>query len=229
MTKKTYQITLILFFLLLTQAGFSQGSPIRLGLKIAPNIGWMNPNENEYKYNGVAAGVSLGFVSEFYFSEHYAFSTGFNFSFLNGNLQFPYAAAPDTGIVNRKYSFRYLEVPLMIKMKTREYGDFSFFGQIGFGTGFNLRTKAKDEFITEGNGTINDNKNLSTNETSLIREAILVGIGTEYKIDESVRLIFSLGYSNSLNNVLQGSNSKDPGLSNRSSLNYAELNIGVLF
>jgi hypothetical protein len=189
----------------------------------------MNPNEKDYLYNGVAAGISFGFISEFHFTEHYAISTGFNFSFLGGNLQLPYALKPDTGILDRKYNFRYLEIPLMMKMKTREYGNFSFFGQIGFGTGFNLRTKVNDNFITQNHGTISDKKNLTTSEVCFFREAILVGVGTEYKIDESVSLIIGLSYSNSLNNVLLGNNTKDKSLQNRSSLNYAELNIGILF
>jgi len=219
-------IFLVLFF---TKAGFTQGSHVRLGLKVAPNIAWMTPNEKNYKYNGVAAGISLGFVSEFNLTEHYAITTGFNFSFLSGNLQLPYALLTDTGTLDRKYNFRYLEIPLMMKMKTREYGNFTLFGQIGFGTGFNLRTKVNDKFMTRKNETKTDKSNLSTSQTSFIREAILAGLGAEYKIDESVSLVLGLNYSNSLNNVLQGENTLDHGLTNRSSLNYVELNIGVLF
>jgi hypothetical protein len=220
-------ISLILLFL---TPGFSQdSSPVRLGLKISPNISWMNPNETGYTSNGTSIGFSFGFISEFRISEHYKISTGFNFSFLGGNLQFPYAKSPDTGSMSRKYNFRYLEIPLMIKMKTKDYGNFSFFGQIGFGTGFMLRTQVNDDFMTQTHGTITDKSNLTTNEVAFIREALLIGLGTEYKIDESISLLIGLSYSNSLNNVLQGQNTKDPGLSNRSSLNYAELNIGVLF
>jgi hypothetical protein len=230
MTKSILRNSFILILLFLSGTGFSQRSSVRLGLKISPDIAWMNPNEKNYSNNGAAAGISFGFISDFYFTEHYAFSTGFNFSFLSGNLQFPYADSLNSGIMKRKYNFRYFEVPLMIKMKTKEFGAFSFFGQIGFGTGFNLRTKVKDEFMTLDHGTISETKNLPTSETSLIREAILVGLGSEYKIDESITLIVSIGYSNSLNNVLQGQNSsKYSDLKNRSSLNYAELNIGVLF
>jgi opacity protein-like surface antigen len=219
-------ISLILLF---TRAGFSQNSPVRLGLKIAPCISWMNPNEKNYVYNGASAGISFGFISEFHFTEHYAFTTGFNFSFLNGNLQFPNVQSPDTGILDRKYNFRYLEIPLMMKMKTKDYGNFSFFGQIGFGTGFNLRTQVKDNFMTQNHGTLTDKKNLPTSEVCFIRESIVVGLGTEYKIDESISLIVGISYSNSLNNVLLGANTKDDSLKNRSSLNFVELNIGVLF
>jgi opacity protein-like surface antigen len=226
---KTKILTVIFLLLILTRAGFSQDPAIRLGLKVAPCISWMNPNEKNYVYKGAVAGVSFGFISEFNFAQHYAITSGFNFSFLGGNLQFPYAASKDTGIVDRKYSFRYLEVPLMVKMKTREYGNFKFYGQIGFGTGFNLRTKATDNFMTQEHGTIDDKKNLSTGEVCFVREAVLVGVGAEYKIDESVSLLLELSYSNSLNNVLLGKNAKDNGLKNRSSLNYLALNIGVLF
>jgi opacity protein-like surface antigen len=189
----------------------------------------MNPNEKDYSGNGSAVGFSFGFVSEFRLTEHYAISTGFNFSFLGGNLKFPYAKSSDTGTMNRKYNFRYLEIPLMVKMKTKIYGNFDFFGQIGFGTGFLLRAQVNDNFITQTHGTISDKTNLSTSEVSFIREALLVGLGTEYKIDESISLLIGVSYSNSMNNVLQGKNTRDPGLSNRSSLNYVELNIGVLF
>jgi len=207
---------------------FAQRS-IRLGLKIAPNLAWMNPGEKEYKFNGVAMGVSFGFVSDFFFSPHYGLSSGFTFSFLNGNLTFPYASAPDTGTMNRKYNFRYLEIPVMVKMKTKEYGKFTFYAQIGFGTGFRLKVLAHDEFITDVNGIRKDKFVLSSDETTLIREAVLVGVGTEVKLDESFRLTLGLNYSNTLNNVLKGNNTKDPALENRSSLNFAELSIGVLF
>ena len=229
MIKITIRLLAIFLIFFYTEAGFSQNSPVRLGLKIAPCISWMNPNEKDYSYNGASVGISFGFISEFHFTEHYAISTGFNFSFLGGNLRFPYAQSPDIGTLERKYNFRYLEIPVMMKMKTKEYGNFSFFGQIGFGTGFLLNIKVKDNFMTQTHGTITSNSNLTTSEVSFIREAILVGLGTEYKIDESISLIVGLSYSNSLNNVLQGQNTKDNSLSNRSSLNYAELNIGVLF
>jgi opacity protein-like surface antigen len=225
----TLRLLAVSLFLFITNAGFAQDPPVRLGLKVAPCISWMNPNEKDYVYNGAAVGFSFGFISEFNFSPHYSITSGFNFSFLGGNLQFPNAVAKDTGLLDRKYSFRYLEVPLMIKMKTKEYGNFKFFGHIGFGTGFNIRTKVTDNFMTQDHGTISDKSNLSAAEVCFIREAILVGLGTEYKIDESVSLLLELSYSNSLNNVLLGNNSKDSNLKNRSSLNYLELNIGVLF
>lgn len=102
MKKVNIRLLVILLILLFTRTGFSQDSPVRLGLKISPNIAWMNPNEKDYTNNGVSAGFSFGFISEFRLTEHYTISTGFNFSFLGGNLKFPYAKSPDTGTMSRR-------------------------------------------------------------------------------------------------------------------------------
>jgi hypothetical protein len=67
----------------------------------------------------------------------------------------------------------------MMKMKTKDYGRFCFYAQIGFGTGFRLKTRAKDEFQSPGHETVNDKKDI-TSETTLIREAVLIGIGTDF-------------------------------------------------
>jgi hypothetical protein len=223
---------IVLIFLSTTVIG--QGSPVKLGLRVAPNIGWMTSSAKHYEGDGVSGGVTAGFVSEFYFSEHYAFSTGFNFLFLNGKLKYPDVQTPEgstvqeTGILTRKYNFIYLEIPLMLKMKTKDFGKFDFFGQIGFGTGIRLKTKSKDSFQPETGDAVSS-KNVITDQTSLIRESVLIGIGTEYHIDESTTLVVGVNYSNSLNNLLTGNNAKYPDVKAQGVLNYIELNIGVLF
>jgi len=205
--------------------------PVKLGLKVAPNMCWMNTSTKGYSYDGLNVGVTAGFVSDIYFAERYAFSTGFNFDFYSGKLQYAdslsITGGKVNGVMSRKYSLIYLEIPLMIKMQTKEFGRFSFYGQIGFGTGFRLKASATDDFIAD-DGKMTTEKNDIGDETTLIRESVIIGVGTEYHIDQSTRLFFGLSYSNSLNNVLTGYNSKT-GLNQKAWLNYAELSIGVLF
>ncbi len=64
--------------------------------------------------------------------------------------------------------------------------------------------------------------------TTLIRESVLVGIGCEYKLDESSRILLGITYSNALNNILTGVNHKS-NLVEKSQLNFAEISIGFLF
>ena len=232
---KRIKFSILILILLIFSPCFilAQGHVVKFGIRVAPNLGWINPDTKNYSYNGVAAGVSLGFVTEFNFTAHYALSTGFNFSFLNGNLTYPDSLLNNgkmvDGKMSRKYKFRYFEIPLLFKMKTKDFGRFDFFAQVGFGTGFRLRTKVKDNFETATQGTLSDTKSITEQETWFIREAIIVGIGSEFHIDESTTLFFGLSYSNSLNNVLKGYNTKYPDLQARGFLNYAELNLGVLF
>ncbi|MCK9220456.1 MAG: PorT family protein [Bacteroidales bacterium] len=224
----------ILLLVLFPSVAFPQMTlPIKLGLKIAPNIGWMNPSTKEYSNDGARMGTTIGFVGDLYFAERYAFSTGFNFQFLNGMLNYPDVRLKpnDTAIlsgeVTRKYHFLYLEIPLMIKMQTKEFGKFSFYGQIGFGTGFRLKVTANESF-QPNQGESFDQKYDLNQATSLIRESILIGIGGEFHLDQSSRFFFGLSYSNSLNSVLTGVNEKSK-MNEKSMLNYAELNLEFLF
>ncbi len=217
--------------------GYSTGSnvnrvPLKLGLKIAPNLAWMNPGTKDYTNDGVRLGATIGFVGDIYFADQYAISTGFNFMFLNGALNYRDSRLinDDTvvnGQISRKYNFLYLEIPVMIKMSTRKFGRFSFYGQVGLGTGFRVKATVKEHFEPDSGSPI-DQKYDYDSGTTLIRESILVGIGSQFHIDRSTTVFFGLNYSNSLNNVLTGVNSLSKN-NEKSMLNYVELNLGVLF
>ncbi len=204
---------------------------IKLGLKVAPNISFLTPATSDYSYDGVKMGAVIGLVSDIYFAEHYAFSTGLNFNLLGGKITYPDKVKVGTrdtlGVTKSNDSFVYIEIPLMLKMFTKKFGRFSFFGQLGFGTGFRIAARAKTEFTGDKGYTSSEKKDI-TSQTTLIRESVLIGIGSEVSIDQSTRIFFGLGYSNSLNNVLKGYNAKS-GDNQKAYLNYAELNLGVMF
>lgn len=206
--------------------------PLKLGLKIAPNLAWMNPSTKDYSSDGVRLGTTIGLVGDIYFADQYAISTGFNFIFLNGKLSYRDSRLihDDTvvnGQVSRKYNFLYLEIPVMIKMSTRKFGRFSFFGQVGLGTGFRVKATVKEHFEPDSGEPL-DQKYDYDSGTTLIRESILVGIGSQYHLDKSTMLFFGMNYSNSLNNILTGVNSLSKS-NEKSMFNYVELNLGVLF
>ncbi|MCX6278575.1 MAG: porin family protein [Bacteroidetes bacterium] len=232
--KKTITSSLILILAVAPCILFSQAShPMKLGLKVAPNIGWMSPGTKGYTNDGARVGATVGFVSDFYFAENYALSTGFNFQFLNGKLRYSDSlmvegsAGLQDGEVFRKYNFLYLEIPVMIKMQTKKFGKLSYFGQIGIGTGFRIKTTVKEHFELTKGGAVDQQYDFNGG-TTLIRESILVGIGCEYHLDESSRIMFGISYSNGLNNILTGENYKS-NLVEKSLLNYVEVNIGFLF
>jgi len=232
--KKGLSVVFLFIFLSIPFHGIGQSKyPMKLGLKVSPNIGWMSPGTKGYSSDGSRLGATIGFIGDFYFAENYAFSTGFNFQFINGKLNYadslliPGNTTLTNGNLYRKYNFLYLEIPVMIKMKTKVFGKVSYFGQIGLGTGFRIKAKVDEHFVPDSGNPVDQEYDYN-NGTTLIREAILVGVGCEIHIDESSRILLGISYSNSLNNILTGVNYKS-GLNEKSQLNFAELNIGFLF
>ena len=211
---------------------FTLNSPVKLGFKVAPNMSWMAPETKSYNYNGLTGAAAIGLVADFYFAKNYAFSTGFNFAFLNGRLTYADSLTIDMtthlGQMSRKYKFFYLDIPYMIKLRTNPFGKFSFFGQIGFSTGFRVSSKARETFKPKSGGEPTEENTNITSETTLIRQAVLFGIGLEYHLDENTRIIFGVNYSNGLNNILKGHN-KHTNFNQKALLNFVELNLGVLF
>jgi hypothetical protein len=205
--------------------------PVKLGLKLSPNLGWLHPNTQDYSTGKASFGGTVGLISEFYFTERYAFTTGLNFEFLNGNMKFPYNATKDTTLVsgqmNQKVGITYIDIPLMLKMSTREFGNFSFYGQAGFSVGFNISSKVKEEFSSDQGFSYSDKKDFSS-YTTLVRGSVNIGIGTEYHLDKATRILLGFAYSNSLNNVLKDKNNIS-NLDVKAWMNYLELNIGILF
>jgi hypothetical protein len=225
-------ITVLIFFL--PSISFSQGkTPVKLGLKVAPNIGWMNPGTKGYVSDGPCFGGTIGFITDVYFAENYAFSTGLNFQSISGKLNYHDSLLVENtnilqyGDVARKYNFLYVEIPVTVKMKTKTFGKMSYFGQIGFGTGFRIRTTVVEEFTPSSGSTVEQQYDYDQG-TTLIREALLLGLGLEYHLDESSRILVGVSYSNSLNDLLI-LNNYSTGLPEKSTLNFVELNIGFIF
>ena len=229
---RSIALLVALFFLPAFQYG-QEASKLKLGLKVAPNVGWMSPGTKGYTSDGARVGGTIGFMADFYFAGNYALTSGFNFQFLNGKLRYSDSLMVEgspglqDGEVFRRYSFLYFEIPVMIKMKTKQFGKLSYFGQIGLGTGFRIKTTVDEHFELTKGGDSDQQYNYDQGAT-LMRESLLVGIGAEFHLDESSRILIGITYSNGLNNILKGVNYKS-GLDIKSILNYAELNIGFIF
>jgi hypothetical protein len=230
----TRSIALFIALMIFPTFHYGQGaSKLKLGLKVAPNIGWMSPGTKGYTSDGARLGGTIGFMADFYFAENYAVTSGFNFQFLNGKLRYSDSLLVEgspglqDGEVFRNYNFLYFEIPLLIKMKTKQFGKFSYFGQIGLGTGFRIKATVDEHFELTKGGDLDQQYSFDQGVT-LMRESLLVGIGTEFHLDESSRILIGITYSNGLNNILKGVNYKS-GMDIKSLLNYAELNIGFIF
>jgi len=227
------KLLLLLFGLILVSQIQAQYKPFILGLRVGTNLGWIKPNVEGYVSEGVKPGFTWGFVSEFYFVENYAISTGFNVSFNGGKLEYPdmMAIGDDTtfktvGTMHRKYRLKYLQIPLFLKMKTELTDKITAFGKIRLGTAFCLNAKADDEFNYQG-GVESASKKDINDEISLMRESLIIGGGIEYKIKESTAVIIDITYDNAFNNLLTGENPLTD--TPKAIHNFLELGVGIVF
>jgi hypothetical protein len=231
-------IILFVIVFLLTVEGISQVKPFRFGVKVGPNIGWLSPDSKNYENDGGALGFAWGFVADITLADNYFVKTGFNINYLNGNLQYPHqkklsdndpVATP--GELSRKYNLRYLEFPVIMKLRTNQFGKIAYFGEIGLTASINLKATAKDDFAYDINGvpSLLQSEEDIDEEVRNLAGSLLVGGGLEYFIDASTSLFVSINFNNGLNNVLKGNNSIDQTVEQKAKLNFLQLNIGVMF
>lgn len=234
-----YRTLVIISIVLITFQGVAQVKPFRFGVKVAPNLAWISPDTEGYEYDGLNMGFSWGFLADITLTENYFIKTGLNVDYLNAKLKYEAqvkltedATDLTTGMLDRKYKLQYLEIPLTLKMRTNRFGEFAFYGEIGFGTAFNLKAKTNDTFtytdLSNNSNTLETDADIK-DEIALVKGSLIVGAGLEYFIDESTTLITSLIFSNGLSNVLAGNTSINPSVKQRGTIYSIQLCIGVMF
>jgi len=215
---------IVIPFLLISKPNFAQEKAFRFGFHVAPNIGWLKPDAKGYSSDGPVMGFTWGLIGDFSLTENYFISSGFNLTFNNGKLKYPYAH--DT-VLNRKYNIKSLEIPLVLKIKTNEFGKFRYFGKIGLGTSFRLSAKGKDEY-TSGSVTMKETNNIDS-DVRLLRESLIVGAGAEYSLTEDMSAFVGITFDNGFTNILKGKNTVNTSVDQYAITNYFELNVGILF
>ena len=115
---------------------------------------------------------------------------------------------------SRKFNISYVNVPLILKLKTKEIGYFTYFGEFGGTISFNTKAELIDnhrqgEFDSLYNFTPNvdnyyDSENtLNIDEgTQAIRAGLSVGAGAEYNFSGSTALFFQANWNYFMTNLM---------------------------
>ncbi|RYD55453.1 MAG: PorT family protein [Sphingobacteriales bacterium] len=192
---------------------------LRFGAFFAPNISWMKPTasrSNDRLYNvssrGSRTGYAWGLLMDYYFTENYGLSTGFQFNTTGGRILATYnnnitpPAEAYVKFADFNYRLQYLEVPLHFKVISDEItSGLKIFGNIGLGLGINVSKKATYEVITSRpviNGSV-DQRTTGDNEKLIGAFSIApvlfqlnVGGGVEYPISDKISLYSGLFFNN---------------------------------
>lgn len=247
-SKSMKKIVLLIAITLIAKANFAQDDfkKFRFGLKASPNISWFQPETKDFKSEGAKINFSYGLITEFGFSPNYSFVTGLEVTTLGGSLSFPeftnYFVDDKRGdttqlvyLKERDYTVQYVDLPLLLKMKTKEIGYMTYFGQFGFNTSFRTKAIADDKVKAYLTGLESELRDIKINDDmNLFRVGLNVGAGAEYNISGNTSMFFNLNYSNGFTNALKKEsktlrNKDGSPLKQKAASKYISLTVGIFF
>ena len=198
------KIVAIVAFFVTFQTFVQAQNDIRFGFQVSPVFSWMASSDNRINPSGTNLGLKLGMMGEFYFRENYAFTGGLGFGFNHGGtLQYDFGGSywtrSDLGTaldtlpagVNLKYSIQYVEIPVGLKLKTREFGYIRYFIHPAITIG--LKSQAKGKIQGVGVGDDADKINIRK-EVNGLNLSWGIGAGIEYTLSESTSLVGGLAF-----------------------------------
>lgn len=208
---------------------FSQDSKkFHFGLGVTPSMAWLKAGTNELKGDGAKIGFNYGLITEFGFTENYAFATGISVDHKGGKLRskeesiFILNDDTVTAIANYDYSIRYVEIPATLKMKTNQIGYIRYYGQFGVAPGFLIGAKGTEEFDDQLGLNDEDAKNRINN----FNISLVIGLGIEYNLSGNTNLLFGVVYKNGFSDVI---NDVEGIITGKAVANTIGLNVGILF
>lgn len=229
-------VALAAFILFLQSLTIGQSiEDLRLGFQLSPVFSNMNTDDNKINGNGTNLGLKLGVLAEMYFEEKYAFIVGLGFAFNTGGTLYHenfgdiwQRSELPSGILrpfppgtDLKYNLQYVEIPLGLKFRTKEFGYLRYFVELPVITiGFNSQARGAIKY--QG---INEEKIDIKKEVTGISLSWGLGAGFEYSITESTALVGGLGFQKVFTDV-----TKDySGFNSKGTINNIILRFGVMF
>ncbi len=218
----------IVFFMgLMAFSATAQHKPYQFGFKASANIGWFGTNAEHFDNKGVKPGFSWGFVADFFLMENYSITTGFDMVFLNGKLSYPYMIDGDRGVtvdyITNTFKTRYIQLPVVLTMKTNEIKGSRYYGQIGGALGFLISAREEGDFAGE---TI---KKSNSEMVNFFRGSFIFGAGIEIPLNGSTYIRTGIQFNNGFTDVLKGNNVVYPDIKNQARSQFFELNACILF
>ncbi len=107
----------------------------------------------------------------------------------------------------RQFKTTYITVPLTLKMKTKEIGSFTYYGQIGVNNSFRWKAKASDKVTVLdalNYGATDSKSNIDiTKDVSIYTASLNFGLGAEMNLSGTTSLTFGLNYNLGFTSVLK--------------------------
>ena len=197
----------------------------RLSFTASPSVNWMNTSSSEADREKSILGYEFGLNSDFYLSpdERYGLSTGLLISNIGGQIayaapnNFSFSGATMPAHSNIKYRLRYVEIPVMVKLKTDQFKRYRYWGEFGFSGMINIEARGESDNGILKKSNIND-------EVNLFNLAMNVGLGYDYDLGGNNAISVGLVFQNGLIDV-----TTDNYFADKTIINSLKLKLGLIF
>lgn len=240
-------VAILLLGLFISQNSFAQSTPnaFRIGVKAETNLGWFKAtSQRSLEASGAGIGIGYGAMFDYFFKPNYAFSFELQMTSIKGSVQllnpqiFDKDPNGDTiSMLQYKYRNQFIELPVTLKLRTREIGYLSYWTQFGVAPGFLFDARASIsgslptaiDQLDPSNYRTNDNEGDDftvdgfDDEVFIIRLPVIVGAGVNYQLPGNAVAHAGIRFSNSFSDVFV----KDKGVS--ATQNYISLTAGLFF
>lgn len=190
----------------------AQERKFQLGILGSSQISYINTNQPDVE-GGAALLFGFGGLAEYHFADRYSFSSGFEFMNRGGSLK----VSDTTG----NYRAQYIQIPLQIKMRTRQFGYSTYFAEMGFAVGFETGEEIEWEPGNPEPG--------KSSLVGLFDANFRIGIGMEYDLGGETRLLGRLQYHRALADNLLADEDARLNEQYQYRFDYISLSVGVLF
>jgi len=196
---------------------------VKFGIRLDPQLNWFSATGDIVENTHNRFGFNGGLVIDKYFAENYAFSTGLSLSTAGAGvtytdslqLTFSSESRDIPGATKLTYKLQYLEVPLGIKLRTREFGYTTFFAQMGLTAQINVKSRVESKSLFSKELDASD-------EINLLDMGYHFGGGIEYSLGGNTAIAVGLIFKNGFTDVTKLS-------ADKVTLNTLSLRIGVMF
>ena len=225
-------------------------SQFRFGLNLSPSISWIGTDDSRIAGDGTAFGIKIATQAEYFFAPNYAIESGIGFHFNTGGtllsqypgrffdeslpVTSPFNAGANTpaGDVRLDYSINYLEIPLGLRLHTREFGFVRYYVQAPMFT-FGIRTGATANI--SGGGVATEEEEIDiTKDVAPLAISWGFGAGAEYEVGGGTVLVGGIQFQRVFTDVTKDGGGEvyagrmreeDP----KAQVNSITVRLGVLF
>ena len=231
----------------------AQYNPIQFGIQASPTFSYLTTDNNLIESDGTNLGLKLGLMAEIYFQDNYSIHTGLNFHFGAGgalrydeqftevdiwreSLAETFINAPnpdDLSGATFDYKLQFVEIPLGLTLRTREFGYLRYFVRPGLQLGILSSSRGSVEGVAGIDGGENFKIGPEVNSLNL---SWGIGAGVEYAISTSSSLVGGIGFQSGFLDLTTDKDTRvlregrSPGEDNsRGKQNAIVIMLGVMF